>query len=206
MLSCHTFPNVVIFDMCLLSNLAEWGNIWQMLSNVTNCGNFEIVLFFRYYERSLKLWLWAIWHAISFFSCYGANKAKKGVRIFSNSGSRFIAFSGPTVWQTCMVEPYNASIHPTVLYCTNWVKIVTCMCVCVCVCDHTCMGSKHCKHMASLYKHLGKLQSAITLIQRCESTIPTPSFTIQICVRTHIKSFPQVLPVPPWSLLLSYFN
>ena len=136
MLSCHTFPNVVIFDMCLLSNLAEWGNIWQMLSNVTNCGDFEIVLFFGYYEPSLKLWLWAIWHAISFFSCYGANKAKKGVRIFSNSGSRFIAFSGPTVWQTCMVEPYNASNTPYSPLLHELGKdchVHVCVCVCVCV-------------------------------------------------------------------------
>ena len=31
--------------------------------------------------------------------------------------------------------------------------------------------SKHCKHMASLYKHMGKLQMAITLILRHESKL-----------------------------------
>ena len=32
--------------------------------------------------------------------------------------------------------------------------------------------SKHCKCVASLYKHMGKLQSAVTLILRCESKFP----------------------------------
>ena len=31
------------------------------------------------------------------------------------------------------------------------------------------VGGKHCKRMASLYKHMGKLQRALTLILRCES-------------------------------------
>ena len=39
-----------------------------------------------------------------------------------------------------------------------------------------CAWRKHCKHMASLYKHImGKLQSATTLIQRHESTTPASS-------------------------------
>ena len=33
------------------------------------------------------------------------------------------------------------------------------------------VGGKHCKRMASTYKRMGKLQSAITLILRCESKI-----------------------------------
>ena len=37
----------------------------------------------------------------------------------------------------------------------------------VCVCGHV-PHVKHCKRMASLYKYMGKLQSATTLIQKCE--------------------------------------
>ena len=36
---------------------------------------------------------------------------------------------------------------------------------------HVARGRKHCKRMASLYKHMGKLQRAVTLIVRCESKI-----------------------------------
>ena len=43
---------------------------------------------------------------------------------------------------------------------------------------HVTRGRKHCKRMASLYKHMGKLQSAIILIQRHESTIPTMKFLV----------------------------
>ena len=76
-------------------------------------------------------------------------------------------------------------------------------------------------NMASLYKHwemsqyrckslqiyvygfpiqiYGKLQSAITWIQRRESTIPAIEFLVLIhstCLSK--KLYPQVLPVPPW--------
>ena len=47
----------------------------------------------------------------------------------------------------------------------------------MCARDHA-PHVKHCKCMASLYKHMGKLQSAITLIQRRESKIPSIKFLV----------------------------
>ena len=43
------------------------------------------------------------------------------------------------------------------------------------------MGGKHCKCMASLYKHMGKVQRAITLILRHESKFPK----VKSLVSTH---------------------
>ena len=43
---------------------------------------------------------------------------------------------------------------------------------------HVARGQKHCKHMASLYKHMGKLQRAVTLIVRCESKICPVKFLV----------------------------
>ena len=69
----------------------------------------------------------------------------------------------------CTVEPYNASKCLILHYWANRVKVVTYMCTRN-PAHHVARGRKHCKCMASLYKHnMGKLQSAITLILRCES-------------------------------------
>ena len=48
------------------------------------------------------------------------------------------------------------------------VKVVTFMCARG-PAPHVARGRKHCKRMASLYKHMGKLQRAVTLILRRES-------------------------------------
>ena len=45
------------------------------------------------------------------------------------------------------------------------VKVVTFMCARG-PAPHVARGRKHCKRMASLYKHMGKLQRAVTLILR----------------------------------------
>ena len=71
----------------------------------------------------------------------------------------------------CIVEPYNASRQPKFQFCQKLVKVVTFMCARD-PAPHVARGRKHCKHMASLYKHnMGKLQRAVTLIVRCESKI-----------------------------------
>ena len=69
---------------------------------------------------------------------------------------------------TPLVEPYNASRQPKFQFCPKLVKIVTFMCARG-PAPHVARGRKHCKRMASLYKHMGKLQRAVTLILRCES-------------------------------------
>ena len=43
------------------------------------------------------------------------------------------------------------------------------------------MGGKHCKQMASLYKHIGKIQRAVTLILSCKSKL----FQVKFLVSTH---------------------
>ena len=50
------------------------------------------------------------------------------------------------------------------------VKVVTFMCARG-PAPHVARGRKHRKRMASLYKHMGKLQRAVTLIVRCKSKI-----------------------------------
>ena len=51
------------------------------------------------------------------------------------------------------------------------VKVVTFMCARG-PAPHVARGRKHCKRMASLYKHMGELQRAVTLMLRCESKFP----------------------------------
>ena len=69
----------------------------------------------------------------------------------------------------CIVEPYNASRQPKFQFCQKkLVKVVTFMCARG-PAPHVARGRKHCKRMASLYKHMGKLQRAVTLILRRES-------------------------------------
>ena len=70
----------------------------------------------------------------------------------------------------CIVEPYNATRQPRFQFRQNVVKVVTFMCARG-PAPHVARGRKHCKRMASLYKHMGKLQRAVTLILRCESKI-----------------------------------
>ena len=86
-----------------------------------------------------------------------------------------------------------------------------------------CMGLKHCQCIASLCKHwdmsqqrckslqkymcgfpvqtYGKLQGAISLIQRRESKIPAIKFLVLIHSTCPYKNCPQVLPVPPQIIL-----
>ena len=68
----------------------------------------------------------------------------------------------------CIVEPYNASRQPKFQFCQKVGKVVTFMCARG-PAPHVVRGRKHCKRVASLYKHMGKLQRAVTLILRCES-------------------------------------
>ena len=68
----------------------------------------------------------------------------------------------------CIVEPYNASGQPNFNFVKKLVKVVTFMCARG-PAPHVARGRKHCKCMASLYKHMGKLQRAVTLILRRES-------------------------------------
>ena len=68
----------------------------------------------------------------------------------------------------CIVEPYNASRQPKFQFCQKLVKVVTFM-FARGPAPHVARGRKHCKRMASLYKHMGKLQRAVTLILRHES-------------------------------------
>ena len=80
----------------------------------------------------------------------------------------------------CIVEPYNASRQPKFQFCPKLVKVVTFMCARG-PAPHVARGRKHCKRMASLYKHMGKLQRAVTLIQRRESKF----FQVKSLVSTH---------------------
>ena len=68
----------------------------------------------------------------------------------------------------CIVQPYSASRQPKFQFCQKLVKVVTFMCARG-PAPHVARGRKHCKRMASLYKHMGKLQRAVTLILRRES-------------------------------------
>ena len=68
----------------------------------------------------------------------------------------------------CIVEPYNASRQPKFNFVKKLVKVVKFMCARG-PAPHVMRGRKHCKRMASLYKHMGKLQRAVTLILRRES-------------------------------------
>ena len=77
---------------------------------------------------------------------------------------------------TDIVDPYNVSRLPVLQFFANRVKVVTYLCAR----GHTHSRGKHCKRMASRYKHMGKLQSAITLIQRRESTIPAIKLLVLI--------------------------
>ena len=70
----------------------------------------------------------------------------------------------------CIVEPYNASRQPKFQFCKKLVKVVTFMCARD-PAPHVARRRKHCKRMASLYKHIEKFQRAVTLIVRRESKI-----------------------------------
>ena len=65
----------------------------------------------------------------------------------------------------CIVELYNASRQPKF---QKLVKVDTFMCA-RSPAPHVACGRKRCKCMASLYKHMGKLQRAVILILRRES-------------------------------------
>ena len=77
---------------------------------------------------------------------------------------------------------------------------------------HVARGRKHCKRMASLYKHMGKLQRAVTLIVRCESKI----CPVKSLVSTHsacpCKNYPAKCSQTPHELdyliiyLFNYLN
>ena len=69
------------------------------------------------------------------------------------------------------------------------------MCV-RCPAPHVAHGRKHCKYMAPLYKHMGKLPTAITLILRCESkfrsiTFPGAIHSACSCEQFVMNSFPE---------------
>ena len=84
------------------------------------------------------------------------------------------------------------------------VKVVTFMCARD-PAPHVARGRKHCKRMASLYKHMGKLQRAVTLILRRESKFPK----VKSLVLTHsacpCKNYlPKYSPTP--QTLINYIN
>ena len=58
--------------------------------------------------------------------------------------------------------------------------------------------SKHCKYMASLYKHMGELQRTITWILRHESKFLMSNLVFRPILHAHVKIRSQVLPIPPW--------
>ena len=97
----------------------------------------------------------------------------------------------------CIVEPFNASRQLKFQFCQKLVKVVTFMCARG-PAPHVARGRKHCKRMASLYKHMGKLQRAVTLILRCESKFLKVKSLHSIHSARRCKNCPQVLPVPPW--------
>jgi hypothetical protein len=70
---------------------------------------------------------------------------------------------------------------------------------------HVARGRKHCKCMASLYKHMGELQSAITLILRRESKF----LKVRSLVSTHsacpCKNYAPSAPNSPRELILLFF-
>ena len=66
---------------------------------------------------------------------------------------------------------------------------------------HVARGRKHCKRMASLYKHMGKLQRAVTLIVRCESKI----CPVKSLISTH-SACPCKNYLPKYSQIPRLFN
>ena len=59
------------------------------------------------------------------------------------------------------------------------------------------VGVKHCKRMVSTYKHMGKLQSAITLILRCDQKSGSNIFLVSghsacRCERCGLKCFTEL--------------
>ena len=101
---------------------------------------------------------------------------------------------------TCIVQPYNASRCPILQFWANWVHVITC-------------AHRH-AHSHSMWAETsrthgfpiqtyGKLQSAITLIQRHESTIPAIKILVYIHSACPYKKLcPEVLPNP---LLFNFF-
>ena len=84
------------------------------------------------------------------------------------------------------------------------VKVVTFMCARG-PAPHVARGQKHCKRMASLYKHMGELQRAVILILRRESKFPK----VKSLVLTHsacpCKNYlPKYSPTP--QTLINYIN
>ena len=69
------------------------------------------------------------WLFVFFFSNNTLIRKKKLVQISSYRRARFIALSGISV-AMCIVEPYNASKLPTVLFWANRVKVVNVICAC----------------------------------------------------------------------------
>ena len=96
----------------------------------------------------------------------------------------------------CIVEPINASRQPKLQFCQTLVKVVKFMCARG-PAPHVARGRKHCKRMVSLYKHMGKLQRAITLILRCESKVLKVKSAFDPFCTPVQKLCSQVLPVPP---------
>ena len=84
------------------------------------------------------------------------------------------------------------------------VKVVTFMCSRG-PAPHVARGRKHCKRMASLYKHMGKLQRAVTLMLRHESKFPK----IKSLVSTHsacpYKNYAPRCSQPPCELFFYIF-
>ena len=77
------------------------------------------------------------------------------------------------------------------------VKVVTFMCARG-PAPHVARGRKHCKHMASLYKHMGKLQRAVTLILRRESKFLKVKFLHSIHSARRCKNYvPKCSQFPP---------
>ena len=77
-------------------------------------------------------------------------------------------------------EPYNASRQPKLQFCQKLVKVVTFMCA-RSPAPHVARGRKTLQMHGFLYKHMGKLQRAITLILRRESKF----FQVKSLVLTH---------------------
>ena len=70
---------------------------------------------------------------------------------------------------------------------------------------HVARGRKHCKRMASLYKHMGKLQRAVTLILRRESKFPKVKSVVSIHSACPCKNYlPKYSPTP--QTLINYIN
>ena len=84
---------------------------------------------------------------------------------------------------TELQRPTHALIYKRVLNNAHRDSLIPCACALICehVLNNAHRDSKHCKCVASLHKHIGKLESAVTFTLGCESKFPK----VKSLVTTH---------------------